>query len=294
MDGLLIVDKPAGMTSADVVRVAKRSLRSKTGHLGTLDPFATGVLPLCLGVATRIAQFLNTADKAYSGTIRLGVRTDTGDHTGRVTETASVPSIEPVRLRSVARSLTGEILQTPPMYSAVKVEGTPLYKLARRGVAVDRAPRRVRVSAFDLVPGALVDRLDFAIECSKGTYVRVIAEDVAKALGSVGHLTALRRTRFGPFGLEGAASLAEVEAGRVRCLGLREALHGLREFRLEAEPARRARHGYAPVLGLLGAGTPAEVAVLVDPAGELAAVIIAGSDGRWTFGRVFPPPGAQP
>jgi len=290
VDGLLIVDKPAGVTSADVVRVVKGRLRCKTGHLGTLDPFATGVLPLCLGEATKIAQFLNTADKAYTGTIRLGVRTDTGDLTGAVVATAAVPALDAARLAAVARDFTGEMEQTPPMYSAVKIGGTPLYKLARQGVVIEREARCVHVATFALTPGAAPDEIDFVIHCSKGTYVRVVAEEVAVALGSVGHLTALRRTRFGTFGLEDAVPLERVETGAVHCVGLCEALCELREIRLDPEQARRARHGYAPLLAPLAPGKAAEAAKLVDPAGGLAAVILADADGRWRFARVFPAP----
>lgn len=289
VDGLLIVDKPAGLTSAEVVRVVKRRFGCKTGHLGTLDPFATGVLPLCLGAATRIAQFLNAADKAYTGTIRLGARTDTGDPTGAIVEEATVPMLTADRLAAVAREFTGDIEQIPPMYSAVKVGGTPLYKLARRGEVIEREVRQVRVTAFVLSVGAAPDQIDFTIECSKGTYVRVIAEGVALALGGVGHLMTLRRTRFGPFGIEEAVLLTRIETGSVQCLGMREALRGLAEIRLDAEQARLVRHGYQPVLALLARGVPAQVAKLVDPADALAAVVIADEEGRWGFGRVLAP-----
>lgn len=290
MDGLLIVDKPAGITSAEVVRVAKRRLRCKTGHLGTLDPFATGVLPLCLGAATKIAQFLNTADKAYTGTICLGVRTDTGDLTGAVIDRAAVPPLDPARLAVAARACAGDVDQTPPMYSAIKVGGTPLYKLARRGVVVAREVRRVHIGSLDLTLGDVPDRIDFAIHCSKGTYVRVVAEQVAEALGTLGHLTALRRTRFGPFGLEAAVSLEVVEAGTARCIGLRDALSGVREIRLDREQSRRARQGFTPLLTTVAPGAPGEVATLVDPLGDLAAVVIMDAAAGWRFARVFTPP----
>ena len=286
MDGLLIIDKPPGLTSADVVRVVKRHLRCKTGHLGTLDPFATGVLPVCIGEGTKIAQFLATADKAYSGIARLGQQTDSGDLTGTVIRSAPVPTISAQRLTAVAQSLLGELVQTPPMYSAVKQDGTPLYKLARQGIAVERQPRRVHIAELQLVAHADT-RLGFSLACSKGTYVRVLAEQIGIALGTVAHLEALRRTRFGHFGLDQAIALDELERGAVRVIGLREALAHLREIQIDAATSHRARQGYVPVLGGLGRGGRDEAAKLVGPMGELAAVIVSDASGRWRFGRVF-------
>lgn len=287
MDALLIVDKPAGLTSADVVRVVRRRWRRKTGHLGTLDPFATGVLPVCLGEATKLAPFLGDADKAYRGTIRLGVGTDTGDPTGAVLATAPVPRVDPQALETVAARFVGEIEQTPPMYSAVKRAGVPLYRLARQGLVVDRAPRRVRIMSLVLRGGPQPDILDFTIECSKGTYVRVVAEEVARALGTVGHLASLRRTRFGGFTEQQAVTLTAAEEGAVTPLGLREALHPLPELLLDAEGARRARQGYVPLLSALPAGQPGDLVKLVGPDGHLAAVVTADARGRWRFARVF-------
>jgi len=290
MDGLLIVDKPAGMTSAAVVRVVKRRLQCKTGHLGTLDPFATGVLPVCVGEGTKIAQFLNEADKAYSGTIRLGTQTDTGDPTGSVTATAAVPPLTAAAVGEVARRFQGEIAQTPPMFSAIKRQGTPLYKLARRGIEVERTARRVRIDALRL---EIVDAqtLAFAMDCSKGTYVRVLAEDLAAALGTVGHLATLRRTRFGWFAIDEAVTLDDVEAGAARVIGLREALRDVQEIRVDARGAQRARQGFEPLLAGLVSPADGSVAKLVGPEGELAAVIVRDAPGRWRFARVFAAPG---
>jgi tRNA pseudouridine55 synthase len=286
LDGLLIVDKPEGMTSADVVRIIKRRVGSKTGHLGTLDPFASGVLPVCIGEGTKIAQFLNIADKEYTGLIGLGQETDTGDPTGTVTVTAPVPDITPERLVETARQFCGELVQTPPMYSAIKHHGTPLYKLARQGIAIERQPRRVHIEDLRLSrrsDGAIA----FAVSCSKGTYIRVLAQQIGRSLGTVACLQALRRTKFGPFGLDQAITLEAIDQAELPLLGLRQALPQLREIRIDAEAAQRARQGYEPVLGTIASGEREEAVKLVGPDDELAAVVIADRFGRWRFGRVF-------
>jgi tRNA pseudouridine55 synthase len=286
MNGLVIVDKPEGLTSADVVRDAKRLLRTKTGHLGTLDPFASGVLPLCVGEGTKIAQFLNEADKDYSGLIRLGDETETGDPTGTVSRSQPVPKFDDSRLRQIALQFVGEIQQVPPMYSAIKQAGTPLYKLARRGIEVERQPRRVTIHAFDL--RAHDDRtLAFSVSCSKGTYIRVLAAEVAAALGTVGHLTSLRRTRFGRFTEEESVSLEALAAGHVAVIGLADALRDLRQVRLQPAEVSRARSGFLPVLETVPAGHPGEMLKLVDGDGDLVAVIECDDRSVWRYARVF-------
>jgi tRNA pseudouridine55 synthase len=286
MHGLLIIDKPAGMTSAEVVRRVKLRLRCKTGHLGTLDPFATGVLPLCIGDGTKIAPFLNEADKEYAGTIRLGSATDTGDLTGKVVATEGVPHLISAQLEATAQRFIGESLQTPPMYSAIKQQGTPLYKLARQGISVERQPRRIRITALELTDhgdGVVA----FCVSCSKGTYIRVLAEEVAAALGSVGHLETLRRLRFGHFRIAEAVPLETLDQRAVPVIGLRDALGDLREIRIDAAAAHRARQGYAPLLASLRPGSRHETAKLVGPDDALTAVIMADQAGRWRFARVF-------
>ena len=285
MHGLLIIDKPEGITSAEVVRRVKRRLHQKVGHLGTLDPFASGVLPLCIGDGTKIAQFLNTADKEYTGVIRLGSQTDTGDRTGAVTATAPVPQLAAGQLEGVAARFCGDQLQTPPMYSAIKKQGTPLYKLARQGIAVAREPRTILITCLALrVHGG--DAIEFDVACSKGTYVRVLAQEIAVAVGSVGHLEALRRTRFGRFRVEEALSIDAVGLTQAPVIGLREALAHMREIRIEAAAVRRARHGYGPLLEGIQRDTCEGAAKLVGPDGQLVAVIVVDQLGRWRFGRV--------
>jgi tRNA pseudouridine55 synthase len=255
--------------------------------LGTLDPFASGVLPVCVGDGTKIAQFLNVADKEYTGIIGLGRETDTGDPTGRVTLTAPVPAITTEQLAETARQFRGELLQIPPMYSALKHRGIRLYKLARQGIEIERQPRRVQVPALELHL-ASASAVAFAVSCSKGTYVRVLAQQIGVALGTVGHLQVLRRTRFGPFDLRQAIGLEALDQADLPLLRLPQALPQLREIRVDAAAAQRARQGYEPVLGTIGSAGGEEAVKLVGPDGELAAVVVADRFGRWRFGRVFP------
>ena len=198
----LIVDKPAGITSAEVVRQIKARVRpARVGHLGTLDPFATGLLPILIGEATKLAPFLQDGEKEYEGVIRLGVETDTLDRTGAETERAEVPALTSEMLAEAAARFTGTIVQQPPIYSAIKRGGVPLYKLARRGKEVEPPPpREVEISRLQL--DAPLDTKDatsihFVAICSTGTYMRSLARDIGVALGTVAHLAELRRLRNG-------------------------------------------------------------------------------------------------
>ncbi|MFQ5665504.1 MAG: tRNA pseudouridine(55) synthase TruB [Candidatus Binatia bacterium] len=286
MGGLLLIDKPEGLTSADAVRAVKRQVRCKTGHLGTLDPFASGILPLCVGEATKIAQFLNAADKEYVGLIRLGAETDTGDPTGTVIATAAVPRCGQAEVERVARQFVGETLQTPPMHSAIKHQGTPLYKLARQGIAIERQPRPIRINALcltDLGDG----RVAFSVASSKGTYIRVLAQQIAIALGTVGHLEALRRTRFGSFPVEDAIALDALGREALSFISLRDSLRHLREIEIDAATAQRARRGDEAVLQSIRPGDCRETVKLVDPNGALVSVIVMDRHNRWRFARVF-------
>ncbi|MCB1956071.1 MAG: tRNA pseudouridine(55) synthase TruB [Rhodocyclaceae bacterium] len=211
VDGVLLLDKPGGLSSNHALQQARRLLNAaKAGHTGTLDPMASGLLPLTFGEATKFSQQLLDADKRYLATARLGQTTTTGDAEGEVVlERALPPSLE--TLPAVLAGFVGEISQIPPMYSALKRDGRPLYELARQGIEVERQPRRVVIHALDLVrsaPGEIV----FEVYCSKGTYVRTLAEDIGEALGCGAHLTALRRTAIGPLSVEGAVTLEQFEA----------------------------------------------------------------------------------
>ena len=211
VDGVLLLDKPQGMTSNAALQTARRLLNAaKAGHTGTLDPMATGLLPLTFGEATKFSQMLLDADKAYEATVRLGVETDTGDAEGAQTAAAPV-DVSVDSIRRALLSFTGDIEQIPPMYSALKRNGRPLYEYARAGIEIERAPRPVTIRSLDLL-AVEGDSFRIGIECSKGTYVRTLAIDLGRALGCGAHLAALRRTRIGPFAVETATTLADFEA----------------------------------------------------------------------------------
>ncbi len=211
VDGILLLDKPEGLTSNAALQRVRRAFRArKAGHTGSLDPLASGLLPVCLGQATKASGMLLDADKTYRVTIALGARTATGDREGEVVERAPVPDLDDAAVRRIAAGFLGESQQVPPMYSALKHRGERLYRLARQGVEVERKPRRIVIHRFDLVATA-PGTLDFEVACSKGTYVRTLAEDLARACGTVGHVQSLRRLALGPFTAPAMHSLEAVE-----------------------------------------------------------------------------------
>ena len=215
VDGILVLDKPVGMSSNQALQSAKRLyFAAKAGHTGSLDPLATGVLPLCFGEATKFSQYLLDADKAYQSTFVMGVATTTGDAEGEVIETTDASSLTEAAVEQALAAFRGEIEQVPSMYSAIKQGGQPLYKLAREGREVERKARTVVVKQLELraFRGGERPEVDIYLECSKGTYVRSIAEDLGRGLGCGAHVSALRRTRAGPFGLEDSVTLGTLEA----------------------------------------------------------------------------------
>ena len=211
MNAILLVDKPAGISSAEVVRRVKSRVKpARVGHLGTLDPFATGLLPIMIGEATKLAPFIDGGDKEYAGLIRLGVETDTLDRDGAEVRRADVPAISPEKIAHVTAQFTGAIEQVPPVYSAIKRAGVPLYRLARRGDDVPPPEKRsVEIKRLDLVIET-PDAIRFVATCSPGTYARSLARDIGIALGTVAHLEQLRRTRNGTFSIADAMPLADV------------------------------------------------------------------------------------
>jgi len=197
--GILLLDKPPGLTSNGALQRVRKAYGAKSaGHVGTLDPMATGMLPICLDEATKVIAEIESGAKAYEFTVALGRRTDTGDAEGEVVETQPVPRIEAAELASVLSRFHGVLSQVPPMYSALKRAGRPLYELARQGIEVEREARRIEIWSLEL-RGRTEDSLELACECTKGTYIRVLGEDIARALGTCGHLTRLRRTWVEPF-----------------------------------------------------------------------------------------------
>lgn len=210
-DGVLLVDKSPDMTSHDVVAVARRTLnQKKIGHCGTLDPMATGLLILVLGRGTKIQDLLMAEQKEYEGTITLGQTTHTQDREGDVLETKDVGEISDEQIKAAFEKFVGDFEQTPPMVSAIKKDGVPLYKLARQGKTVERKPRAVTVFEYEITRTELPE-IDFRVVCSKGFYVRTYAHEIGQALGCGGHLSALRRTRSGKFLAEGGVTFTELK-----------------------------------------------------------------------------------
>lgn len=299
MNGVLAVDKPEGPTSHDVVAVARKALdMRRIGHTGTLDPFATGLLVLCLGQATKLAQYLTGMDKSYEATARLGAATDTLDRTGEVIgETDAWEALDEARIRQAFESQQGERAQTPPVYSAKRVGGKKSYQLARAGQEVELAPVDVTIHALEVV-GIDGPVVRFRLRCSSGTYVRAVARDAGESLGVGAHLTALRRTAIGPFEVEDAVSFDVLKAvgeardqrseGRDHTTGTEaveaavltplEALAHLPRLELEDAQLERVRHGQSIQVDGVAEGL---VALAHD--GVLAAV--AESNGRYVRPR---------
>lgn len=244
MDGVLVVDKPVGPTSHDVVdRVRSVLATRRVGHTGTLDPFATGVLPVCVGKATRLARFLTDGEKCYRAAVRLGFATTTDDRTGEPVGAPRRVQVSDAALRRACASLVGALQQVPPSYSAKRVDGERLYALARRGVAVERAPVAVTVFALDVVR-VEGDRVELNVRCSAGTYVRALARDLGEALGTGGHLTELRRTASSGFTLEQAVGWDDMEdQARERLVPMSALLAELPAVRVGPDGVAAVRHG---------------------------------------------------
>jgi tRNA pseudouridine55 synthase len=267
MDGILIIDKPEGITSHDVVARCRRILKTKRiGHTGTLDPFATGVMVILVGKATRLAQFLDKDAKEYEATVRFGFETNTGDRTGQLRITNyELRDFMTEELEETLQEFRGEIWQTPPMYSAKKVDGKKLYELARKGVEIERQPVKITIYELEILsePSAVADGLDlqtkdqtiktedrtFRVLCSAGTYIRVLAEDIGKKLGAGAHLADLRRTKAGKFGIEKAVTLEKLEGIVAEnqlaevLISMNEAVSHLKEIKLSAEEAGKIKNG---------------------------------------------------
>ena len=283
-DGLVIVDKPGGLTSHDVVaRIRRLAGTRRVGHAGTLDPMATGVLVVGVEKATRLLGHLTLTEKQYDATIRLGQSTSTDDAEGEITGTAPASDVSPEALAKAVKDLTGEIQQVPPAVSAIKVDGQRAYKLTRAGAAPELKPRPVTVYEFTVTAirpagdGDLTD-VDATVRCSSGTYIRALARDLGSSLGTGGHLTALRRTRVGGYGLDTAKTLDQL-AQRFEVVPLaRAAAAAFARRDLSADEARRVAHGGRLPAGPPGAGTPGPTAAFA-PDGSLVA-LLAEQDGQ--------------
>ncbi len=290
LHGVLVVDKPRGLTSSEVVIDVRRRLRAeRAGHTGTLDPLATGVLPICLGEATKLAGHLIAEDKAYEAELELGVQTDTFDGEGAIVaeDRAGAARVTEAQVRAALGPLTGAIQQLPPMYSAVKVGGKRLFEAARAGQEVERVTRPVLVHALELV-SFTPPRLRLAVACSKGTFVRAIADDLGRALGCGAYLTALRRTRSGAFGLDQAVPLLQVTAARALAHLIRPAdCVGLPRLTVAPDRHRAILDGHAAAFAdLLEAYPEGARFQMVTPAGDLVAIILRDV-AKIRFERVF-------
>lgn len=279
VDGILLLDKPLGLSSNAALQNVKHLFNAeKAGHTGSLDPLATGLLPICLGEATKLSAYLLDADKRYQARVRLGVRTSTGDGEGSQTATSDPSSLSREQLEAAIPQFLGAIAQVPPMYSAIKRDGLPLYTLARAGIEIERQPRQVRIHelrvlAFDGL------HFDFEVACSKGTYVRTLAEDWAAAVGQQAHLAALRRTGLEPFDASAMVSLEQVqqaEPGELRDSLLLPSSVALRDWpRLTVDDTLAHRLSRGQTL-LMEAG-PAGLTAVFDQRQRLLG--IAESDG---------------
>ncbi len=289
MDGIILIDKPSGITSAEVVRRIKARVKpSRVGHLGTLDPFATGVLPIMVGEATKLAPMLEGGEKVYQGMIKLGIETDTLDRDGKVAREAPVPNIDSDRLAEVAKQFTGKIDQVPPIFSAIKREGVRMYKLARKGNPEELEPppiRTVEIKGLSLELSA-PEEIRFVATCSPGTYARSLARDIGIALGTVAHLKDLRRTRSGHFAIADAINLENaLKASPCPSIGLRDALPDLAELIVDDAAEKLLRNGDPRALeGKVPAGT--EMFKVIH-AGHLIAVAKATSRVTATIVRIF-------
>ncbi|MEP7075144.1 MAG: tRNA pseudouridine(55) synthase TruB [Acidobacteriota bacterium] len=282
MDGILIIDKPAGITSHDVVARVRRVLKTKrVGHTGTLDPFATGVMVILVGRATRLAQFLDKDEKEYEAVIQFGFETDTGDMTGARSAECGMRDEDRHSLlvsqnwNEVFAQFLGEIEQTPPMYSAKKVDGKKLYELARQGIEIERKSVTVTIPAIDLLDSVSASpTIRMRVVCSAGTYIRTLAQDIGRKIGVGAHLTELRRTRAGKFGISKSISLdrfQELEGPASAILPITDAVEHLPSFELTADRAAKTKGGLSTRASdqKFLAGEPIR---MQDEAGELIAI----------------------
>lgn len=305
MNGVLIVDKPTGPTSFDVVRRLRGLGKGrKAGHTGTLDPMASGLLPICLGDATKIAGFIIEGDKSYEGIVQLGAETDSYDATGQVVAQTPAAHLEEEQVRQAVAAMQGEYWQTPPMFSAVRVGGKRLYELARQGEEIERRPRKVNLYSIEMVafdPETI--RATIRVHCSKGTYIRCVAQELGEALGVGGHLAGLRRLQSGPFSLEGAMPLAQIlelaASGRKdeiarSVIPMSDALSDMQALQLDEARARKVAYGMVlggrelADSGWARAGDETKVRIL-GPDGRLLAVG-EERDGGLRYVRVFVTP----
>lgn len=288
-NGLLLIDKPQGITSHDVVSRVRRALSEKrVGHAGTLDPMATGLLIIGVGPATRLIRFAQSEKKLYTGVVKLGSATDSLDADGEVTGNAAVPQLSLEIVQACATSMLGTQQQIPPMVSAIKVGGKRLYEMAREGIEIERAPREITISRFEVCPSTSNDEWNFVVECTVGTYIRVLLSDLAVRLGTLGHLSALRREASGHHSVKDALSLEELstlaEAGTDVLRSPVDFVSGLETVVLDTEQERRVRMGQQ--IEIAQPYASAEIAAL-NSSGQLVAILQPRGQ-MWKPELVFP------
>jgi tRNA pseudouridine55 synthase len=280
--GIIVINKPRGLTSNGTLQRVRKAFGAKSaGHVGTLDPMATGMLPLCLDEATKVIAEVESGGKRYEFTVELGARTDTGDAEGEVVERQPVPALDAAGVEAALAGFRGVQQQVPPMYSALKREGRPLYELARKGIEVERAARTIEIRRLELV--ALRDAaIDLVCECAKGTYIRVLGEDIARSLGTLGYLTRLHRAWVEPFqdlpmvSLESALAAAE---NRQNLLPADAALQGLPQASLTDEQVSALRHGQAVLAACRPDAQPGTRVRLYGPTGAFLGLAEVLADG---------------
>ncbi|MEW6670406.1 MAG: tRNA pseudouridine(55) synthase TruB [Thermodesulfobacteriota bacterium] len=299
INGIVVIDKPADITSAKVVAIVKKLLRAKkVGHTGTLDPFATGVMICCINQATRLARFFLSGYKTYEAVLRLGLETDTQDGTGAVTSRCETFEFSEKKIRSTLDQFIGTITQQPPVFSALKHKGVPLYKFARSGQPVRKAARRVEIESIEIRAIELPE-VRFLVSCSAGTYIRTLCADIGTALGCGGHLKALRRIESSGFSIHEAISLPELEAlaasGNVRghIMGMAAALRCMPSLVADSALIDKIRYG-KPLTNLdIGAGRKdlsGDVVKVLDPENRLLAILnFNKKDGTYKYNCVFRP-----
>ena len=241
VNGSLLINKEIGLTSRQEVNNVSRQLgQKKAGHIGTLDPFADGLLVVLLGSSTKIVPFLEVMDKTYKATLKLGEKTNTGDLTGEVIKTKEIPEMSKEKIMEIFRGFLGKSMQIPPIFSALKVNGQEMYKYARKGIEIERKPREIQVFSLDLI-SFKKDEIVFTAKVSKGTYIRTLGEDIAEKLGTVGHLTKLTRLEVGPYSLKDAKRSKEVTGKDL--IPISKMLSHLKTFECDAELAKKALNG---------------------------------------------------
>ncbi|MBF6056958.1 MULTISPECIES: tRNA pseudouridine(55) synthase TruB [Thiomicrorhabdus] len=272
VNGIVLLNKPADVSSNGILQQVRRIFNAKkAGHTGALDPFATGLLPICLGEATKVSGLLLDSDKRYTATLKLGERSNSGDTEGEIIEVKPVPQLSREGIEKVLHTFLGEIEQIPPMYSALKYQGKPLYWYARQGIEIERPARKIHILELQLI-SFNEHEIVFDVHCSKGTYVRTLGEDIAVALGTVGHLTALHRTQTGSLSGDDMLTIEQIEERKVQCLQpLDIALQAFEALYLDAEQTVLLQHG-----GKLALSKPnTELVRFYDPDGRCFGV------GEW-------------